>query len=174
MIPRYQLYEKWTRRYQSFLYDLFAIKQIMENEEISFILQCSRYFFEQFPKFFHSFMSEEQAIIHGDVASHNFLRTGQEEIYLIDYDLIAVAPPSIDYLQYASRVLPHVQWSFAYLEQWTAFQSLLAKPWFLTALIFPADLMREYRFFLRTKTPFSIPHFEHRKQFVQKIIDMIR
>lgn len=174
MIPRYPLYEKWKQRYQLFLYYLPAMKRIMVNEELSFMLQCAQYFFEQFPKFFHSFTLEENAVIHGDVASHNFLRTEQGTTYLIDYDLIAVAPPSIDYLQYANRILPHVQWSLAYLERWAAFQSLLAKPWFLVALLFPADFMRECRFLVRRNKPFSLPDFERRKQFVQKIIDVIR
>jgi hypothetical protein len=173
-IPRYHLYEKWRQRYVFFLSHLSLMKRIIPKNELSFILQCADYCLRHFPRFAHSLATEGITIIHGDVASHNFLRTEQGNVYLIDYDLIAIAPPSIDYLQYASRILPHMQWSLARLEQIPLFQSLLEKPWFLHALIFPADVMRECRFLLRTLTPFTIPHFEHRKQFVQKIIDMVR
>lgn len=173
-IPHYYLYEKWRQRYDFFLSHLPHMKRIIPKNELSFILQCADYFLRYFPYFAHSLATEEVTIIHGDVASHNFLRTEQGNVYLIDYDLIAIAPPSIDYLQYANRILPHMQWSLARLEQIPLFQSLLEKLWFLHALIFPADVMRECRFLLRTQTPFTIPHFEHRKQFVQKIIDMVR
>lgn len=173
MLPHYSLYEKWHQRYEQFLYALPVLKQLMKDEELSFILYCARSFFERFPHFFSSFIAEKKTIIHGDVASHNFLRT-EKAVYLIDYDLIAVAPPAIDYLQYASRVLPYVQWSFAYLERQPLLQPLVTKPWFLTALLFPADLMRECRVIVQRGKPFSLPYFEHRKQFVQKIMNMIR
>ncbi|WP_027407942.1 phosphotransferase [Anoxybacteroides tepidamans] len=174
MLPHYNLYEKWRQRYAFFLYHLPLWERMMKREELSFILQCANYFFEQYPKCSYSFSRERATIIHGDVASHNFLRTERGDIYLIDYDLMAVASSSIDYLQYASRVLPHVDWTLAYLEERELFQPLLEQRWFLISLVFPADVMRECRFFMRSAKRFSISDLEYRKQFVQKIMSMIR
>jgi len=173
MLPNYPLYERWQKRYAQFLYTFPALQQRMKEEELSFILASARSFFERFPSYARAFMAEKKTIIHGDVASHNFLRT-EKGVYLIDYDLLAVAPPAIDYLQFASRILPHVQWSFSYLERHPLFQPLLAQPWFLVSLLFPADVMREWRTIMKRNKPFTLSHFEHRKRFVQKIMNMIR
>ncbi|OQM44809.1 hypothetical protein B6A27_12190 [Anoxybacillus sp. UARK-01] len=174
MLPYYQLCERWKQRYLSFLHDLPVWQQIMRHEELTFILQCAQYSLEKIPLFIPSLLAEPMTIIHGDVASHNFLRAENGSAYLIDYDLIAVAPSGIDYLQYANRILPYMQWSFALLKKCPILEDFLEKPWFLMALIFPSDIFRECRSFMKKRKPFAIPYFEHRKQFVQKIANMIR
>lgn len=175
IIPHYHLYSKWRRRYDEFYSHLSLLERIMDKEDIAWTIQHAEYCLSTFASYMPLLAEEPVAIIHGDVASHNFLRTKEEEgmIYLIDYDTVAVAPPGIDYLQYASRILPHLQWSFTKLFQFSRFSRWLTKPWFLHALLFPADIMREWRFALRRNRRLSVAR-EERNQFVREIIDMIK
>ncbi|ANB61515.1 phosphotransferase enzyme family protein [Anoxybacillus amylolyticus] len=173
MVPRYFLYEKRLERYRQFLHMLPALQRLMKKEELSFVLSCANAFFTYFPSYRSAFFTEQTTMIHGDVASHNFLRT-ETGSYLIDYDLLAIAPPAVDYLQYISRVMPHVQWSVAFLTQHPMLRTFMEKPWFLAALLFPADVMREWRIVMERNVPFTISHFDNRKRFVQKIMNMIR
>ncbi|WP_199425659.1 phosphotransferase [Thermaerobacillus caldiproteolyticus] len=173
-LPHYHLYEKWWQRYHYFYSHLPFIERVMDKEELAFILECAQYFLHSFSRFAPSLAEEAVTIIHGDVASHNFLRTEEGTVYLIDYDLIVIAPSSIDYLQYASRILPHLQWSMDRLQEFPPFSLWLTKPWFLYALLFPADIMREWRIILQNNRLWTIPYFHERKQFVQKIVHMIR
>ncbi|GGJ67234.1 hypothetical protein GGR02_001013 [Anoxybacillus voinovskiensis] len=173
MVPRYFLYEKWLERYRRFLSMLPALQRLMKKEELSFVFSCAEAFFTYFPSYRSAFFAEQTTMIHGDVASHNFLRT-ETRSYLIDYDLLAIAPPAVDYLQYISRVMPHVQWSVAFLTQHPMLRTFMENPWFLAALLFPADVMRECRWIVQRNVPFTISQFDYRKQFVQKIMNMIR
>lgn len=50
---------------------------------------------------------------------------------------------------------------------------LAEKPWFLHALLFPADMMREWRFALRRNKRLSVAR-KARNQFVREIIGMIK
>lgn len=173
MIPHYCLYSKWWRRYNEFYSHLSLLERIMDKEDIAWTIQHAEYCLSTFASYAPPLAAEPVAIIHGDVASHNFLRTKEGMIYLIDYDTVAVASPGIDYLQYASRILPHLQWSLAKLYQFSRFLCWLAKPWFLHALLFPADIMREWRFALQRNKRLFIARKE-RNQFVREIIDMIK
>jgi hypothetical protein len=173
IVPYCHLYGMWQRRYYDFYAHLSLIERIMDKEDIAWTIRHAEYCLSTFASYMPSLAAEPVTIIHGDVAPHNFLRTKEGMIYLIDYDTIAIASPGIDYLQYASRILPHLQWSFSQLYQFPVFSFWLTKPWFLHALLFPADIMREWRFALQHNKPLSIARKE-RKQFVRKIIDMIK
>jgi hypothetical protein len=183
-LPRYELYTKWLQRYERFLYFLPLIRQNIHAEKIEFILYSANLSLKNLTRFYHSFTDETNSIIHGDVASHNFLRTDDEKLYLIDYDLIAVAPKSIDYLQYAHRILPFLEWSFAELKKLPQMNEQLKKKWFLSALMFPGDLLREWnvamtkylsepRCLIRA-SEYTNSQFESRKQFVEEIYHMVR
>jgi hypothetical protein len=183
-LSRYQLYTKWLQRYERFLYFLPLIRQKISAEKIEFILYSANLSLKNLIRFYHSLSEETNSIIHGDVASHNFLRTDDEKLYLIDYDLIAVAPKSIDYLQYANRNLPFLEWSFAELQKLPQMNEQLKKKWFLSALMFPADLLREWNAamtkyssepcFLMRAIEYTNSQFESRKQFVEEIYHMVR
>jgi hypothetical protein len=183
-LPLYSLYDKWWRRYQCFLYYLPFIRTKLSEDTIDFILQSANGSLQSLVQFYSYLKAEAHSIIHGDVASHNFLRAEDSTLYLIDYDLIAIAPKSIDYLQYANRILPSLEWSLAGLQELPQIRKQLHKRWFLSALMFPADILREWNAFI-TRHSFH-PHFisnvieytnsqfEKRKQFVQQICDMLR
>ncbi|RAK17296.1 hypothetical protein B0I26_11215 [Anoxybacillus vitaminiphilus] len=183
-LPRYQLYEKWIQRYERLLYFLPFIRRKIHAEKVGFILSSAHLSLKNLARFYHSFTEENDSIIHGDVASHNFLRTDDKKLYLIDYDLLAVAPKSIDYLQYANRILPFLEWSFTELQKLPQINEQLTKKWFLSALMFPADLLREWNAaltkyssesrFLIKAVEYTNSQFESRKQFVEEIYHMVR
>lgn len=99
---------------------------------------------------------DKNTIIHGDCAHHNFLRKQDGELALIDFDLIAKAPRMYDYLQYANRILPHLDnpmneiWDYPQIK---AYKGNLA---FLYALAYPSDIFREWN--LLFKTRFHLDH----------------
>jgi hypothetical protein len=173
MIPYYHLYRRWQRRYYDFYTHLSLIERIMDKEDIAWTIQHAEYCLATLASYMSSLAAESVTIIHGDVASHNFLRTKGGKVYLIDYDAISIASPGIDYLQYANRILPYLQWSFSQLYRFPLFSFWLTKPWFLHALLFPADIMREWRFALQHNKHLSVARKE-RKQFVREIIGMIK
>ncbi|GAJ38211.1 phosphotransferase [Saccharococcus caldoxylosilyticus] len=172
-LPYYHLYRKWQRRYEDFYIHLPLIEKIMEKEDIAFTMQYAEYCLSTCANYISSLARERVAIIHGDIAAHNFLRTKKGKVYLIDYDAAAIASPAIDYLQYASRILPHLQWSFSDLSRFSPFSDWLAKPWFLHALLFPADIFREWRFALKYNRRLAIARKE-RESFVHKIVSMLK
>jgi serine/threonine protein kinase len=173
MLPDYHLYGKWQRCYYDFCIHLPLIEQIMEKEDIAFTMRCAEYCLSTCASYISSLAKERVVIIHGDVAAHNFLRTKKGKVYLIDYDAAAIASPGIDYLQYASRILPHLQWSVSALFRFSPFSDWLAKPWFLHALLFPADIFREWRSALKYNKPLAIARKE-RESFVHKIVSMLK
>jgi serine/threonine protein kinase len=183
-LPRYNLYNKWQERYRFFLYFLPFIKQKIALEKVKFIMYSADNSLKNLRRFYNFLTAETNSIIHGDVASHNFLRTDKGKLYLIDYDLIAAAPKSIDYLQYVNRILPHLGWSFSGLQKLPQISKQITKKWFLSALMFPADILREWnaamtkyssepRFLMRA-VEYTNSQFEVRKQFVEEIYDMVR
>jgi hypothetical protein len=183
-LPRYHLYTKWLQRYERFLYFLPFIRQKITQEKMEFILYSANLSLKNLIRFYHSLSEETNSIIHGDVASHNFVRADDDQLYLIDYDLIAIAPKSIDYLQYANRILPFLDWSLIELQKLPQVNEQLTKKWFLSALMFPADLLREWnaamtkylleRSFLMRVIEYTNSQFASRKQFVEEIYHMIR
>lgn len=129
----------------------------------------------------NSFLTNEEyfVILHGDVAHHNFLRSHNGNLYLIDFDLISLGPSSIDYLQYANRILPHLDWSLETLNQHGL--PFLQDRGFLYGLTFPTDIMREWNRLIRERrysspskvrplVELTIGQFVERKNFVEEIM----
>jgi thiamine kinase-like enzyme len=130
------------------------------------------------------FLKEPFVILHGDVAHHNFLRNKAGNLQLIDFDLISIGPNSLDYLQYANRILPYMDWSFNQLSQMKQIQSFLNEKAFLYALAFPADIFREWNRIIREQTykdhtkfkqvmEMTIGQFYLRKQFIDQVKNLI-
>ncbi|MFC4558939.1 phosphotransferase [Virgibacillus kekensis] len=92
--------------------------------------------------------------IHGDVASHNFIR-GEKKVYLIDFDLLNNAPPLYDYMQLGQRFLPYIDWDLERLLAYHMVHRKYLKAW-LAVILVPSDIMREWLHFLygeANKTP---------------------
>ena len=119
-------------------------------------------------------------VLHGDVAHHNFLRDSKGILHLIDFDLISIGPPSLDYLQYANRILPSLDWSFERLAQFSVYEKLVGEKAFLYALAFPADIFREWNRLIREGSyrdqnkynqvmDLTIGQFYSRKKFIDTL-----
>src|SRR5690606_14014221 len=98
------------------------------------------------------FQSGRQVILHGDVAHHNFLRAKDQSLYLLDFDLVAIGSPHSDYLQYANRILPFMNWSFEELKEYPIFKYSLEEIGFLHALAYPTDIFREWISVIRIRS----------------------
>lgn len=83
--------------------------------------------------------------IHGDVASHNFIQNKQT--YMIDFDLLRCGSQLYDYIQLGQRFLPYINWDVGELLAYKMVSERDVKKW-LTAIMIPSDVIREWLFFL--------------------------
>lgn len=146
--PFYQL-NKWEKRLENFEQSL---KLHTINPIVSHLKNFSYYGNWAMKKMKEEndfFTREPLCIIHGDVASHNFIRGIDQKLYLIDFDLIGIAPPHIDYLQMANRILPFLNWSDRKLFSFSTFKNFENSHPFLSALVYPADIFREWLHFVK-------------------------
>ncbi|MFC0298589.1 phosphotransferase [Geobacillus jurassicus] len=172
-LPRAQLYDKWRRRYEEFCRHLPVIETIMDKEDILFTLRWAHYCLSTCREHAPKLAADPAAIIHGDVAPHNFLRTATGHIYLIDYDAAALASPGLDYCQYANRLLPHIGWSYSTLARFAPLRRWLETRWFLHALLFPADVFREWRSAAARRRPLVFDR-QRRERFVRRLYAMLQ
>ncbi|MEK4028673.1 aminoglycoside phosphotransferase family protein [Pseudobacillus sp. FSL P4-0506] len=108
------------------------------------------------------------AVIHGDVASHNFFRSADGTLYLIDFDLAAQAPVLFDYVQWTNRVLPLVDWNLEkVMEHRVITPYTHKKNWFIYTL-FPADVFRECRRFARAPLKEKKSAYKHAYELTVK------
>ncbi|MBB6282872.1 phosphotransferase [Geobacillus subterraneus] len=172
-LPSMPLYDKWRRRYDEFCRHLPFVETVMEKEDILFTLRWAHYCLETGGDYAQELAAEPAAIIHGDVAPHNFLRTAAGEVYMIDYDTAGLASPGLDYWQYANRILPHIGWSYSALARFAPLSHWLEKRWFLHALLFPADVFREWRQAVARRRPLAWDR-EKRERFVRHLCAMLK
>ncbi|WP_052302403.1 aminoglycoside phosphotransferase family protein [Bacillus sp. SG-1] len=93
--------------------------------------------------------SDQMCILHGDVAHHNFLRGTNNELFMIDLDLITSGPPEIDYIQFANRIFPYINWSLEKLWEHEPFSFFQDNMSFLYSILYPSDVFREWNRFFR-------------------------
>ncbi|MBY7143267.1 hypothetical protein KFZ56_09385 [Virgibacillus sp. NKC19-3] len=86
--------------------------------------------------------------IHGDVASHNFLR--QTGTHIIDFDLLTCTTQMHDYIQLGQRFLPYINWDPDKLLAYQMVQESDVKAW-VYAICIPSDVMREWLHYLYRK-----------------------
>lgn len=130
---------------------------------------------------------EAQAIqelhwIHGDLADHNFIRSHDKQVFLIDFDLVAIAPQPYDDLQLSHRILVNNGWDIQELLTCIpTLEHLLCERWFLCALLFPNDLIREWKHWFsgrlqinkQSLLEYSERQFTLRSPVVREIIHML-
>lgn len=92
-----------------------SIKYFLDDYIISELISWANWSLAGMVRKRRFFQKEPSVILHGDVAHHNFLRDKNGKLHLIDFDLISIGPPSFDYLQYANRILPSIDWSLGKL-----------------------------------------------------------
>ena len=180
ILPSFHLIEKWHERFALFKNNLPLISFFLEREILTELytwvewslsgLRKEKDTLERFPK----------VILHGDVAHHNFMRTAKGDLFLIDFDLISLGPEVADYLQYANRILPFLNWSYTELDAFELFQPLLNQKVFLYGLAFPSDILREWNRLVKERTfnqikrirpvvDLTLNQFEKRKTFMKEL-----
>ncbi|NRD75972.1 phosphotransferase [Bacillus sp. BRMEA1] len=180
LLPHGDLMGKWQERFHGFSNNLPILGYFMKEPFISEIVEWASWSLSglnlnQFPS-----PSEPSVILHGDVAHHNFLLDKDGRLCLIDFDLINIGPAMFDYLQYANRILPYIDWSFEKLTSLKQLQKYKNNKAFLYALAYPADIFREWNRTIREKTytnqsifkqvmNLSIGQFYSRKKFIDQL-----
>lgn len=184
LLPKGQLIEKWTERFNVFSNNLPYIRYFINESFLSEMLSWAKWSLEGMEKSRIFFQKEATVILHGDVAHHNFLRDTGGQLNLIDFDLISIGPASFDYLQYANRILPYIDWSFESLVSLKQMNKYLHEKAFLFALAYPADIFREWNRTIREKSytdhtkykqlmDLSIRQFYARKKFIDHLKELV-
>ncbi|WP_433958921.1 phosphotransferase [Cytobacillus horneckiae] len=180
LIPQFKQLEKWQVRTDQFISHLSLIKYFIEKEILHEFLQWADWALKGMKNEKLFLQQGKRVILHGDVAHHNFLRGKNGVLYLLDFDLISIGNQQVDYLQYANRILPAINWSFAELEKMPNIKPLLSEKGFLYALAYPTDIFREWNRAVRQKIyvnpmlmrkllNMTIDQYQSRKRFIEKI-----
>lgn len=180
LIPNSDIEEKWIERLGKFKKNIPIIRYFLKEPFINEMLEWANWSLNGMKEDQSFFSDQPHVILHGDVAHHNFLRSSLGELNLIDFDLICIGPRCIDYLQYANRILPFMDWSFDFLSNHKQIKKFLDKKAFLFALAYPADIFREWNRAIREKSisdpknykqiiEFTLEQFYLRRQFVKKL-----
>jgi hypothetical protein len=143
LIPEYNLQNKWTERLEKFKNNKKILRKYLPQEVISEWIEWGEWSLNGIEHHVNR-MKEENVVLHGDVAHHNFLRKKDGTLYLIDFDLISIGSKHLDLLQYANRILPSIDWNIKSLAQYKDLRKLMANPGYLHALVYPTDLFREW------------------------------
>lgn len=135
---------KWRERLEEFSSNIKILKRIIPEPVLTEYLRMGEWVLNELGPYEIEDVDEEPVIIHGDLAYHNFFRKDDGELLLIDFDLMAKAPPLIDYLQYANRLLIYNNCSLKEILSFPQFKKYRENPFFLIGLCFPTDIYREW------------------------------
>ncbi|WP_082686886.1 aminoglycoside phosphotransferase family protein [Bacillus sp. FJAT-27445] len=183
-IPLAKQIEKWKDRLNRFSANESVIKPYLGTKLFEEIINWADFGLKGMKKNAGIFSNGPKVVLHGDVAHHNFLRALNGRIYLIDFDLLSIGPPVLDYLQYANRILPFIQWSLGKLIAFNQFAALMRNEAFLYALIYPTDILREWNRLVKVGDPLdfrmlsqvkdlTLHQFNARRKFIKTIKSMI-
>lgn len=184
LLPKADLIGKWTERLEIFSNNLPFLMYFMNEPFISEIVSWANWSVKGMEANRDYFEEEPFVILHGDVAHHNFLRNEDGKLYIIDFDLISIGPRVLDYLQYANRILPYLDWSIDKLGSLKQMRKFLHDNSFLYALAYPTDIFREWNRLIREQS-YSDPHklqqvmdlsigqFYSRKKFISRLKSMV-
>ncbi|MBM7701386.1 phosphotransferase [Metabacillus iocasae] len=140
----YSLQQQWSRRLKTFESYAPRLTAYMSEQQVVNIINQGK----QALRYLKQYEVEEnalgQGIIHGDVASHNFIRNDAQTVMLIDFDLAAHVPIIYDYIQLAHRFLVYLNRSFVEVESHHFFNYLVQNQFFLSSLLFPSHVVREW------------------------------
>jgi thiamine kinase-like enzyme len=143
LIPEYNLRKKWKERLKKFKDNKKVLHKYLPTDVINEWIQWGEWSLNGIKQHEHN-MVDEQVILHGDVAHHNYLRKKDGTLYLIDFDLISIGSKQLDLLQYSNRILPSIDWNLDALLQYKDLYQLTQNPGYLHALVYPTDLFREW------------------------------
>jgi len=147
-VKRFDQLDKWKERFEEFEENVGVVKKYVSRDVIQTWLKWGKRSLKGLQRYENDLYKEPPCVVHGDVAHHNFFYKNDGTLYLIDFDLISISPPLIDYLQYCNRIMPNVSgtselWSYDQLKKYKNNQA------FLYALLFPTDIFREWNRLIR-------------------------
>lgn len=169
IFPTYELTHVWQKRLARFIHHKKLIESIIGKRTYKVIEDlCQNSLIAM-----HKYESEEQkhpqTIIHGDTASHNFLRGSNNEYYLIDFDCAAQSTLFTDYIQLAQRFLLQENFSIEKLLKERGMTHLFDSPYVIAALCFPAMILLPWYTCL-TNIPSSYRELIQLKKWTEKQI----
>lgn len=184
ILPSFHLMKKFKHRLDEFRMNIPIIEQYVKKDIVEELLKWADFSFGSIKNQVDYLDTKPNVILHGDVAHHNFLRVRNNELYLIDFDLISIGPRIADYLQLANRILPDIGWSVHDLKKMQGYADLFKDKWFLTALIYPTDILREWNRLIRNKDVknaflleqvqlLTTNQYQRRKKFYQKLQQLV-
>lgn len=154
-IPSETTIKKWRNRLERFEQNAPFLAKWFNPEQISEILYYSHQILDALTG---TDRDSELVVLHGDVASHNYIRSTDDKVYLIDYDLLSVGTADWDYIQYASRILPFLKWDRIQFGKHSFLEDHFNEhPWCWMALSFPMDILREGNSFAGTMDEEGVP-----------------
>ncbi len=182
-IPKLPLYLKWQKRLQRFLTYEGVFHHFGQSPLFHAIAQKSYAILSEAQKLDWTKI-EEKAIhskcwTHGDVASHNFIRS-EEHVRLIDFDLLGQSPLIYDWIQLAQRWMYDV--SAVDLLNYRGFRQFSHDPLLRLGIAFPSDVMREWLCFIRKQPSSEMVYlyleklnqqWTHREIFVERLSGML-
>lgn len=180
MLPKTDLARKWLHRKTEFTKKLPIISSYINKGITEKLLEWADFSLRNFADLKKELETESPAILHGDVAHHNFLRSKAGKLMIIDFDLISSGSRAYDMLQYANRILPFLDWQFESLVKIKHLNKWLDSEAFLFGLLYPADILREWNRLVRDRNhlnPYSlapivemtVSQFQQRTQFQEDV-----
>ncbi|QTM99943.1 phosphotransferase [Sediminibacillus dalangtanensis] len=182
-VIRPPLVYKWENRLHRFSKTRFLFEAAGKDSLASEIIDTTASLLERLRKDIDWYTMEKTAVdrrswTHGDVASHNFLRTNSSAVNIIDFDLLSLAPESYDWIQLGQRFLPYVNHDIKQLCSSLFSEKEEEIDFILRSVGTPVDLIREWLLFSRRKPSWNqlfdyVSHLEEKwKQRVKFVKDV--
>jgi serine/threonine protein kinase len=143
LLPRFHLTDHWRQRLNRFEQNREMLLLYLSEEDYRLILEWGNMSLRLF-KECRQHSSSCLSILHGDLASHNIIRTQGGLLKLIDFDLMARGMKEYEYVQILQRFLHYTKWSFSSLNAHSFIRNLLEKSRVNGLLLFPSHVMREW------------------------------
>jgi thiamine kinase-like enzyme len=184
LIPKVNLARKWQQRKKEFIHNLPKVHYYIGKDITHEFIKWADFSVNGFEKLKSTIDDSQPAILHGDVAHHNFLRSKDGTLNIIDFDLISIGSPAYDMLQYSNRILPFLDWKLEELASVKHLNNWLNSEAFLYGLLYPADLLREWNRIIRDgnhSNPYrtapivemTLSQLQQRQHFQQEIRAML-
>ncbi|WP_400242625.1 phosphotransferase [Niallia sp. JL1B1071] len=184
ILPSFHLMKKLEQRLEEFRSHKSIIEHYLKIEIVEEIMEWAEFSFCYLKNHNEYLHTKSNVILHGDVAHHNFMRDANNKLYLIDFDLISIGPRVGDYLQFANRILPNIGWSIQQLQKMSGYTQFFKEEWFLIALMYPTDILREWNriirnqdlsneFLLEQVLYLTTDQYPKRKKFYQKLRQIV-
>lgn len=178
-LPIYNQIRKWQDRLALFRQNAQMISKHIPKSIVNEWMAWGEWSLEGIAAHENYLSREKNTILHGDCAHHNFLRKQDGHLALIDFDLIAVGPRLYDYLQYANRILPHLDDPVKEIWDYSQINAYNENPAFLYALAYPSDIFREWNLLFKTGLhldhvwKISVEDFEKRMDFNKMLARLV-